>query len=143
MSVNHGRVLMRSPSRKTVADNLGRCAHDLDRNAAVRSRDHHGVRADRFVQTPRGTHRLVAEYFAASKPRSCPHRGSARRIAARRRACTPFVVPMFPDTLAKTRYAERRWRNPLLTQSSRKSHPLACRSFFRRYCPAEMLRPAT
>ena len=32
--------------------------------------------------------------------------GICAPIAARRRACRPFVVPTFPDTLAKTRYFE-------------------------------------
>jgi hypothetical protein len=82
-------------------------AHSPCRNAFARSRDPHHVWARcRFVQKPRGMVRSVAEYFAASKPRSCPHRGLARHTAARRRACRPFVVPTFPDTLAKTQYFE-------------------------------------
>jgi hypothetical protein len=93
------KALAHSPRRKALA-------HNLDRNVFARNHDSHHVTAHRLGQKPRGTDRLVAECFAANKPRSCLHRGLARCIAARRRACRPVAVPTSRDTLAKTRHSE-------------------------------------
>jgi hypothetical protein len=93
------KALAHSPRRKALA-------HNLDRNVFARNHDSHHVTAHRLGQKPRGTDRLVAKCFAVNKPRSCLHRGLARCIAARRRACRPVAVPTSRDTLAKTRHSE-------------------------------------
>src|SRR5258706_7282555 len=64
--------------------------------------------------------------FRRKHARFCPHRGSARRTAARRPACRPSVVPRFLDTLAKTPHFGKRCRNRSKSQSSRKLDALAC-----------------
>src|SRR2546430_723091 len=98
-------------------------ADSRDRKAAAGRRGHKAAtgRRDvwagwRWFQTPRGMVRRAAVCFAASMPRSCLHRGSARRTAARHPACTPSVVPSFPDNLATTPHFEQPCRKQAISQ---------------------------
>jgi hypothetical protein len=100
-------------------------AHSHDRKVSARSPDrkvsagHRDVWASwRLFQRPHGMVRLVVEYFAASTPRFCPRRESARRTAAKHPACRPSVVLRFLDTPANTPHFEQRCCNRSKSQSS-------------------------